>query len=231
MRTEPSTRLPAGIVFDMDGVLLESEELHVESWHEYLGAHGLTKSQAFYESFIGAADRVLVRHLIESGELTGTEPFHTDGKRGVYTRILREKGRLYPGARELLASLAAHRPAIRLALATSACRPEVAIARELGLDGCFQVLVTTEDVTHPKPHPEVYLQAARRLEVAPEACVAVEDSVPGVSAARAAGMAVIAVSQTQPAANLAEADLVLPALTELAERPELFRKVLSARRV
>jgi HAD superfamily hydrolase (TIGR01509 family) len=134
----------------------------------------------------------------------------------------REELPLIPGAREAVERLAARWP---LGLASSSNREVIdAVLETAGVAQFFRATVSSEEVARGKPAPDVYLEAARRLGVAPEACVAVEDSRNGIRSARAAGMHVIAIPNAQyppPAEALEAADLVLRSLDELTvERVE-----------
>jgi HAD superfamily hydrolase (TIGR01509 family) len=123
---------------------------------------------------------------------------------------------LLPHAVETVRSLAERWP---LAVASSANRPLIDFVLELtGMAGLFRATVSSEEVPHGKPEPDVYIEAARRLDVAPEGCVAVEDSTNGIHAARAAGMRVIAVPRPDfppDAEALRRAEAVLDSLSEL----------------
>jgi HAD superfamily hydrolase (TIGR01509 family) len=130
--------------------------------------------------------------------------------------LYRQRLPLLAGAREAVARLAAHWP---LGLASSSNRPIIELVLELaGLTDFFQVTVSSEEVGRGKPAPDVYLEAARRLEVAPERCAAIEDSRNGIRSAHAAGMVVVAIPNRmfppdQQALGLA--DCVLESLDEL----------------
>jgi HAD superfamily hydrolase (TIGR01509 family) len=117
-----------------------------------------------------------------------------------------------PGARELIAAL--REQGVPLGLATNSGREFATRAlRSAGVYDCFDAVVSAEEVEHPKPAPDVYLEAAARLGADPAACVALEDSATGVSAARAAGMTVVGVPSF-PGLDLAAANLVVPSLAD-----------------
>jgi sugar-phosphatase len=117
-----------------------------------------------------------------------------------------------PGALEFVR--AAARDGYRLAVVSGALRREVELVlREAGLGTYFNVIVAAEDVRACKPDPEGYLRAREQLGVLPEQCVVIEDSLPGLAAARAAGMRCVMVATSHPAAELAAADLVWPDLS------------------
>jgi beta-phosphoglucomutase-like phosphatase (HAD superfamily) len=135
----------------------------------------------------------------------------------LFGRHLSSADILFPGARLSIERLAAH---FTVGIASGALHHEiVAILRAAGIFDLFQTIVAADDVSATKPAPEPYLTAAARLGVAPESCVAVEDSVPGLQSARAAGMRTIGVTTTSPAHALTDADRVVAGLHEVS--PEL----------
>jgi HAD superfamily hydrolase (TIGR01509 family) len=131
-------------------------------------------------------------------------------------RLYRARLPLLPGARDAVETLAARWP---LALASSANRPIIALVLELaGLTDCFEAVVSSEEVAHGKPAPDVYVEAARRIARRPARCAAVEDSANGLQAAAAAGMRVVAIPNADfppPPEALALADVVLPSIEAL----------------
>jgi len=193
------------VLFDLDGVLVDSTEVVERTWRRWATHHGLDPAEvvrvAHGRRTIETV-RLLAPHLAADDEvaaLAASESTETDG---VYE---------VAGARELLASL----PADRWAIVTSGIRPVAELRiRHTGLP-TPRVLVTADQVRHGKPHPEGYLTAAERLGVDPTRCVVVEDTPPGIEAAHAGGMRVIAVASTYPAEALATADAVVPELRRL----------------
>jgi sugar-phosphatase len=169
------------VIFDLDGVLVDSLACVDFHWRSWAAAHGIDESTALRAAH-GRRSTEIIRMLApqldvprETAESDAWEAAHTEGVAAM------------EGAAELLRSL----PADRWAVATSGSRATAtARLRHTGLP-VPQVLVTSEDVRHGKPDPEVFLLAARRLGVDPAACLVVEDAPAGVQAARAAGMRVI----------------------------------------
>ena len=193
---------PQAIVFDMDGLLLDTERIAMALFEEACGLHGVTYDQALYERCIGTSMQG-TREILEGA--LGAETYH---------RVDREWSRLYrarvgthavdvkAGARELLELV--RRAGLPTALATSTATPLAKIKLNLaGLDRYFATIVGGDAVTRGKPHPEPYLTAARSLGVTPERCWAVEDSDNGVRAAHAAGLFVFQVPDlVQPAPDV-----------------------------
>jgi sugar-phosphatase len=194
-----------GVLFDLDGVLVDSARVVVRTWHTWARTKGLDA-----ERFIGIAHgrrpaetlRLIAPDLdaeSEAAELERLEVNDTDG-------ILEVEG-----AMELLGTL----PEGSWTVVTSGSR---ALAsgrmRHVGLP-LPERFVTAEDVENGKPHPEAYLKGAEILGASPETCVVIEDAPAGVQSAKAAGMRVVAVSTTHREEDLQKADVVLGALSEI----------------
>ncbi|HZD03092.1 MAG TPA: HAD family phosphatase [Actinomycetes bacterium] len=207
----------AAVIFDLDGVLIDSEPVWEEVRREYVARHHGRWQADSQTRLMGMSTPEWAAYL--SGELGVQRPAET-----VATEVTelvgeryRERPPLLPGAVEAVRRLAARWP---LGLASSSPPRLIDLALDLArLDELFQVRVSTEQVGHGKPAPDVYLEAAARLGEAPAACVAVEDSSNGVRSAAAAGMRVIAVpAERYPLADDAKAaaSLVLANLDELS---------------
>jgi len=200
------------VIFDMDGVLVDSERLHIDAWHVLFAQKGISVSEETFRNAIGQSDLSFLEELFAARGLRDEVIPWLLEKKVIFDRILRERGRLFPGARELVAALQGK---YRLAVASSSWRGSVQIALEtLGLIELFDDFVGKDDVTRHKPDPEVYLLAARRLDALPAECVAIEDSLYGIDAALAAGMRCIGVAHSLPAGRIRRADLVVDSLRD-----------------
>ena len=215
--------LPAGltaIVFDMDGVLVDSTEAHVQAWTRFLEERSIQAPAAGVHSLFGRRGADALAQLLDLDADSPQVQAALDDLEGYADALLDEHGpgqQLVPGVPEMVADL--RDSGWRLGVATSARRHIAAHA--LGtLRTAFQTLVTAEDVTRGKPDPEAYLTAAARLGVPPQACLVVEDAVAGVTAGKQAGMHVVAVPTTAETHALcsAGADAVLDRITDLPER-------------
>jgi mannitol-1-/sugar-/sorbitol-6-/2-deoxyglucose-6-phosphatase len=213
------TRPIEAVVFDMDGVLLDSEPLWRAAEREVFGRLGIevTEEDLMRTMGVRIADVVQGWHRRQPWE--GPSPAEVTEE--IVDRVadtIEREGRLNDGAVNAIDYLRGL--GLRLALASSS--PMRLIRAVLAMDGLedrFEVVLTAEEEARGKPDPAVYLTAADRLGVPPERCLAIEDSLAGIRAAKAAGMVCIAVPEHPPAeASEAGADLVLDSLTELDDR-------------
>ena len=212
------------VIFDMDGVLVDSYQAHFESWRQTARDHGLDMTEQQFAGTFGRTTREIITALwgdSVSGEGVGQ---WDDQKELAYRNILDADFPEMHGAHELLSAL--HAAGFELAIGSSGPPENVELALEhLGSD-LFSAAITATDVTHGKPHPEVFLKAAARLRIAPHNCAVVEDAPAGVQAARRAGMAAIAITGTATREQLAcEAQLVVDSLDELS--PEIIASLIS----
>jgi beta-phosphoglucomutase len=207
-----------GVVFDFDGVLVDSEGLHFRALRESLRPEGIDIDAGEYaRRYLAYDDREAARVALEvhrkpSGPDRVTEI--AERKARLFEQMLPEVP-FFPGARELVRGLAARMP---VAIASGALRGEIErILDGGGLRDAFTAIVGADDVQQCKPHPEPYLEAVRRLGpgITPAECLAFEDSVAGIASARAAGLVVVGVATSYPAAKLQSAHHVVGSLSEL----------------
>jgi HAD superfamily hydrolase (TIGR01509 family) len=205
------------VVFDLDGVLIATEEIWDEVREAFARERGARYDAEAQRAMMGMSSVEWSRYM--HSEL-GVPDFPAEISAEVVRRMearYRERLPLIPGAVEAVARVAGRWP---LGLASSSNRELIDVVLALGgLDRFFRVTVSSEEVPRGKPAPDVYLEAARRLAVGADRCAAVEDSHSGIRSARAAGMRVVAIpnpSFPPDAEALAEADVVLESLAELA---------------
>jgi mannitol-1-/sugar-/sorbitol-6-/2-deoxyglucose-6-phosphatase len=207
------------VVFDMDGVLLDSEPIWRAIELEVFGRLGIqvTEEDLMRTMGVRIADVVAGWYGRHSWQGPSPEEIADEIVERVADAIRRE-GRLNDGAAEALVFFRGL--GLRLALASSSPIRLIRAVLDMGrLEDRFDVVLTAEEETHGKPDPAVYLSAAERLRVAPERCLAIEDSLNGIRAAKAAGMVCIAVPELSvEQAEEAGADLVLGSLEELDDR-------------
>jgi HAD superfamily hydrolase (TIGR01509 family) len=204
------------VVFDMDGVLIESEEVWDAVRAAYVRERGGRYDAEVQRAMMGMSSTEWSRHLHDAAGVPD-EPQAINDE--VVRRMLdayRTHLPLLDGAVDAVRRLADRYP---LGLASSSNRPLIeAVLDVAGLAPCFAATVSSEEVAHGKPAPDVYLEAARRLGVDASRCVAVEDSHGGIRSAKAAGMRVVAIpNPTYPPdeESLAQADVAIRSLDEL----------------
>jgi HAD superfamily hydrolase (TIGR01509 family) len=191
----------SAVIFDMDGVLLDSGAHHREAWRRLLTDLGVDPAPDFWRSTIGRPAEEAVAHLLDRPLPPAEAAALARRKREHYTRLAARGMLPVPGAPAFVGILATE--GVPRAVATSASRPDVeALLSEIGVRRHFEVVVTADDVRWGKPNPEVYLRAAAGLGLPPEACLVFEDSVVGVHAARNAGMRVIGLTTAHSAREL-----------------------------
>jgi HAD superfamily hydrolase (TIGR01509 family) len=207
---------PAAVVFDMDGVLVETEEVWDAVRQQLVTERGGRWSPEAHTAMMGMSSPEWSRYLAqELGVPMTPEAINQEVVERISARYAAALP-LHEGAVEVVRALAGRWP---LGLASSSNRPVIDLVLELaGLADCFRATVSSEEVARGKPAPDVYLEAAARLGVAPATCVAVEDSASGLRSAAAAGMRVVAVpnrAYPPPPEVVGAADLVLGDLREL----------------
>jgi beta-phosphoglucomutase len=208
------TRLRA-VIFDMDGVLTDSEPLINAAAVSMFRERGLEVQAEDFHPFIGTGEN---RYLGGVAESYGFALDIPDAKRRtyeIYLELVPAQLHAFPGAVELVE--ACRQSGLRVAVASSADRIKIdANLRKIGLPPeAWDVIVTGDDVVHKKPAPDLFLAAARTLALTPEECVVVEDAVNGIQAAKAAGMRCVAVAQSFPVERLSLADVVQPRIGDL----------------
>ncbi len=196
------------VIFDMDGVLADSEPLICAAAMAMFKERGLTVQPEDFHPFVGTGENRFIGGVAEKyGHLLDI----VEAKRRtyeLYLELLPGRLKVFPGAVALVKACRAG--GFKTAIASSADLIKVAAnLNAIGLPPSeWGAVVTAEDVTLRKPAPDIFLAAARRLNCAPAECTVVEDAVSGVAAAKAAGMRCVAVAQTFPADRLSQADLI-----------------------
>jgi beta-phosphoglucomutase len=213
--TEDAAYPVRALIFDMDGVLIDSNPAHREAWDVYNRQQGVETTPAMHQIIYGQRNDQIIRTFLGQ-HLSDAEVFaHGAAKEALYREMVRPciNQLLVPGIRRFLDSATG----LGLAVATNAERENLDfVLREAGLGSFFRVAIDGHQVMRPKPDPEIYLRAALLLGFEPRACVVFEDSRAGVESALAAGMRVIGVSTTHdvlPGVSLMIRDFEDPALS------------------
>jgi HAD superfamily hydrolase (TIGR01509 family) len=205
------------VIFDLDGVVVDSEHVWDEVREQLARERGGRWHDRAQADMMGMSSKEWSRYMHDVIGLPESPEEINDEVVGLMLARYREELPLIDGAVGAVRRLA---PAFRLAVASSSNRPLIAaVLAGAGIDDLFEVTVSSEEVARGKPAPDVYLEAARRLAVAPERCAAVEDSSNGLRSAHAAGMRVIAFPNRRypPAPDaLALADVTLDSLDQLS---------------
>src|SRR5260370_953527 len=208
------------VLWDMDGTLIDSEDLHWISWKNTLAMDGIFITHRQFVSSFGQRNDSILSEWLGAGATPEHMERIANAKEELYRRRVRRNGiSPLPGVADWLHRL--HEEGWLQAIASAAPRANIdAVLEALSATTIFQGIVSAEDVHRGKPDPEVYLTAAARVGVPPERCIVVEDAIAGIEGARRAGMRNIGVSRN--GANL-PADIVVQSL-ELLE-PDAFDRL------
>ncbi|HKX24283.1 MAG TPA: HAD family phosphatase [Candidatus Saccharimonadales bacterium] len=192
------------ILFDMDGVIVSTEPVHLAAFQATLGrmGHDLTE-QDYLQHFAGRTDEDGFKQYFAFMNEEVDIPVVMDEKAKEYMRLATDQLVPYPGIIDFIREVSQRVP---IALVTGSLRDEAeTVLDELKIADCFTTVITANEVEHGKPNPEGYLKAAKTLGVEPADCVIIEDSPSGVKAANAAGIRSLAVLNTHSAEDLAHA--------------------------
>jgi len=220
--------MPSAVIFDLDGVLADSEPWWNQIDAKLLAHYGVTYRGEYHQNVVGVSYRLAVEFYKKAFGLSVPAEEMMRRRGEIATEFFADRVGLFPGVKEVLEEL--RQMKLHLAVATSSVG---ASARPFldrhQLTGFFQVIVTGEQVEHGKPAPDIYLCAAQYLGIPADACLVVEDALPGVAAAKAAKMRVAAIPDIRfvdPREYEKRADFVLTSLQELST---LVQKLLVAK--
>jgi len=212
------------VIFDFDGVITDSEIVHLRSFNEVLGTYAVhIDKHRYYRDYLGLTDEDLFKRLIKEGE-TAIRDSDLDKllreKKQVYEQLIRTDGKLIGGVREFLEKLKCEK--IHIAICSGALKTEIELILEQArLRDYFETIVSAENTRKGKPHPEGFLLTLKRLnkksdtDISAEQCIAIEDSHWGLKAAKAAGMHTVAITNSYDARQLKDADKIADHLDEL----------------
>lgn len=196
------------VIFDMDGVLTDSEPLICEAAMAMFRERGVTVQPEDFHPFVGTGENRYLGGVAEKYGVTLDIDAAKARTYEIYLAMVPARLESFPGAVDLVRKCLT--AGFKCAVASSADRIKIeANLNKIGLPATsWQAIVTAEDVERRKPDPAIFLMAAKRLGVSPDHCTVVEDAVNGIAAAKAAGMKCVAVASTFPASQLAQADLI-----------------------
>ena len=221
--------LPRALVFDMDGVLVDSNPYHIRNWMAFLDARGVAYNlESLPKQILGQRNDHLFRTFLGPEKTAKEYDLLSDELENSFRRAFLPNAKPLPGLARLIEEC--HSAGIPMAVASSAATENVHfIVDALKFRPYFRSLLTGVEVTHAKPHPEIYLKSAAKLGAEPAHCVAFEDSFVGLESASRAGMKVVAIASTFPWEELerhGHADLIVGSFEEL--RLESLRNLFRA---
>jgi beta-phosphoglucomutase len=210
------------VLFDYDGVLVDSMEYHVQAWQEVFRAYGVDVERRTVLLNEGIRSVDMAQKLIKAHGLKMDEAellSLVERKQELYRRLT--KARMLPEAEALVRDVCA--AGLATALVTGSARDDLEPVLTAEQRRLFEVMITADDVEHGKPAPDPYLRAAESLRLEPSTCLVIENAPLGIRAAKAAGMPVVALEVTLQAEDLAGADLIVKHHSELRKRlPEIL---------
>lgn len=211
------------VIFDFDGVIADTEPLHFEGLRRTLAEIGITLTETdYFSNYLGFDDRGCILEALRANQRSPTGPLVQElmhKKATAYLASIKDHLVVFPGVRDFVEEAAAAYP---IAIASGALRSEIElILEQAGIRKAFRHITSAEDVTKGKPDPQAFLHALAGLNrqsatspVAPDSCLVIEDSLPGIRAAKSAGMKVLAVANTHTVQDLHEAHAINHSLCE-----------------
>lgn len=205
-----------GAIFDWDGVIIDSSGQHRKSWERIAAEDGRVLPDGYFTKAFGMKNERIIPEILDWEHAPEAVDRMAIRKEALYRDIVREDGiEPLPGVREWLETLQG--AGVPCVIGSSTCRENIeCVIDVIGLRDFFQDVVTGDDATHGKPHPEIFLVAADRLGLPPERAVVFEDALVGIEAAHRGGMKVVAVASTNSPDQLQHADRVVHQLDELS---------------
>jgi len=213
------------VIFDFDGVIANTEPVHMRAFQLTLGEDGITLTEEeYYSNYLAYDDKTLFKTVLKDKEITHDETVIRElmeRKSGHYESIIKDNIEILPGVKDFIGNLCGK---YHLSIGSGALRQEIADILEFaGIEDYFEVIVSAEDVENCKPAPDVFVEVLRRLNasgtgsdtISPDECLVVEDSVSGVEAALSAGMKCLAVTNSYSAEELSRAHIVKDSLKGL----------------
>jgi beta-phosphoglucomutase len=204
-----------GVLFDMDGVLVDSEPFICQAAIMMFGELGVNVLPEDFHPFVGMGENRYIGGVAQKHGVNIDIEKAKSRTYEIYEIIVRGKLSPLPGVHEFISEC--REKGFRLALATSADRVKMEVnLREIGLSGeCFHSIITGLDVENKKPFPDIYIKAAQKIGLKPEECLVVEDAVSGIKAGKSAGCRCLAVTSSFDASLLHEADWICESLLKV----------------
>ena len=216
-----------GVLWDMDGVLVDTAEYHYHSWEQTLGKMGIPFEEEKFRALFGRNNRDTLASLLQRQPEAELLQAFSERKEALFRKLIHGNAQPLPGVRAWLESL--RRLGALQAVASSAPQENIdLLLDELGMRHYFVALCAGHKLPS-KPDPALFLLAASILGLPPGRCLVIEDSLAGVEAAHRAGMKCLAVASTNPVGALGQADLVLERLDQMGVEEALGRLGVDAR--
>jgi beta-phosphoglucomutase family hydrolase len=211
------------VIWDMDGVIVNTGPYHCQSWQYVFKKQGHNFTEEDFQHVFGQRNDTIIRKTLNRPLTQAEVDAIAKDKEEYFREVVRQHLKPFPGVVELLKNLKDND--IASAIASSAPMENIRlILGGLGIEEYFQAIVFGREVTEGKPSPQCFLLAAKKLGVDPRGCIGIEDAVAGVEAVKRAGMHCIAVTNSHPVGSLAKADLIVDSLEKvgLKELNKLF---------
>jgi beta-phosphoglucomutase family hydrolase len=203
-----------GVLWDLDGVLVDTGEVHFQVWTEVFAGLGIHFSRDTFQKTFGMNNAGLLALMLGDGYTPQTAHEISAQKENLFRQTVRGQAVILPGVSDWLERLSLW--GVHQAVASSAPHENIdTLIDELGIRRYFQAVISVANLPG-KPDPGVFLNAAEAIRVPPNRCVVIEDAVAGVEAARRAGMKCVAVLTTNPAHRLSQADVIVERLDQLS---------------
>jgi beta-phosphoglucomutase family hydrolase len=202
------------VIWDMDGVIVDTAQEHFVSWQQAFRKRGVVFSDTDFKRHFGQRNDTIIMGILGEGVTRADINAIAEDKEVFFRQNIVKDMRPFPGVIRLLKTLQEN--GIPSSIASSAPLENVClILSHLKIDSYFQAIVYGNEVSEGKPSPQVFLMAAKKLGARPENCIVVEDAIAGVMAAKSAGMLCLAVTNTHSAAHLSQADLIVDSLDKV----------------
>ena len=195
-------------IFDMDGVIMDNHAYHLKAWQVFFKKFDRRFSKQIFERYcFGRTNQAILQFILKRRLSAKQAEKLAQSKEKLYRKLYGPKARPAAGLPGFLKSL--KQQGVKIALATSGPKSNVDFAlRKTGTQKYFSVILDAQNITHSKPHPEIYLKTAKKLKVSPKRCVVFEDSLAGIASGKNAGMKVVGLATTLPKSRLKNADFI-----------------------
>ena len=204
-----------GVIFDLDGVLIDSGQFHLLAWYDLAKLHGYEMNDDFFTRTFGMQNYQIIP-LLANRKLEPTViTEQSEWKEQRFRELAAGKLKILDGAEKLVRQLDDSN--FKLAIGSSTTRSNIEFFLDnMPFAGCFDAYVVGDEVQKGKPAPDTFLKAVEKLSLDPANCVVIEDATAGVQSGKAAGMKVVAITTTRKRQELAEADMIVDSLMEIS---------------